>query len=499
MKTRTDMIEAGSIERVIADVARSCGPLVMECADVGGHISNVSERKDQRIAGLGRIDALTAALVRDQDSVARTIERARDLSHDVTEKLTIGRESIVDSVASFTDVTELVLRLGDRMSRMADALAQVQHVTQRIAGIAQQTNMLALNAAIEAARARESGSAFAVVAAEVKKLAQDTRDATQRINDTVATLGDEAAAFGVEIAGGIDKSRAATAKFEEIESTVTDIGSIVELVEEQTVSIAGRVSDMQKSVADMQREMIDSSDAHREDGNVLRDAKARLEKLESVANVMLNKLATSGAQTDDAQYMEAAKRIGGEIVDLVERGIRRGELSAADVFDTDYQLIPGTNPAQHSTRLNIWADANIRPLLDRVMNDIDLCVGCVISDINGYLPTHMTLRSQPQGADVEWNSTWSRNRRKMGLDDSTARAVKSTAPAMLACYRMVLGNSSFLPLKNVFVPLYFGGRRWGNFELAYVDEVSNATQMILPEALSASLAQMRGKGQAQAA
>ena len=55
------------------------------------------------------------------------------------------------------------------------------------------------------------------------------------------------------------------------------------------------------------------------------------------------------------------------------------------------------------------------------------------------------------------------------IDDTTRAALASEKPATLATYRMELGDK-FIPVKNVFVPLWIKGRRWGNFELAYRDE-----------------------------
>jgi methyl-accepting chemotaxis protein len=92
-----------------------------------------------------------------------------------------------------------------------------------------------------------------------------------------------------------------------------------------------------------------------------------------------------------------------------------------------------------------------------------------VTDINGYLPTHITERSQPQSADPEWNAQYCRNRRNF-IDDVTRRAIASTKQAMLATYGMDLGNGRYLPVKNVFVPLFIAGRRYGNFEMAYRDE-----------------------------
>ena len=79
-------------------------------------------------------------------------------------------------------------------------------------------------------------------------------------------------------------------------------------------------------------------------------------------------------------------------------------------------------------------------------------------------------RSQPQRPDdPAWNAEHCRNRRNF-LDDITRRAIASDKEAMLATYGMELGEGRYLPVKNVFVPLYVAGRRWGNFEVAYRDE-----------------------------
>src|SRR3546814_19931058 len=96
-------------------------------------------------------------------------------------------------------------------------------------------------------------------------------------------------------------------------------------------------------------------------------------------------------------------------------------------------------------------------------------IGCVMSDVHGYRPTHVSERSQPQCAVPAWNAKYGRNRRNF-IDDATQRAIDSDKEAMLVTYRMDLGQGRYLPVKNVFVPLYVNGRRWGNFELAYRDE-----------------------------
>ena len=142
---------------------------------------------------------------------------------------------------------------------------------------------------------------------------------------------------------------------------------------------------------------------------------------------------------------------------------------AAAVFDTDYVPMPGTDPTQWETRFCAWADANVQPVLDRVQAADVRHMACVMSDINGYLPTHVSERSQPQSSDPAWNHEHCRNRRNF-IDDATQRAIDSDKEAMLYTYRVELGEGRALPVKTVFVPIRINGRRWGNFELAYRDE-----------------------------
>src|SRR3546814_17867030 len=84
--------------------------------------------------------------------------------------------------------SDLVARLGTHVTNFAAVMEQVQQVSQSIEAIAKTTNMLALNAAIEAERAGDAGRTFAVVAAEVKKLAQNPRGAPDELRRSIGSL-----------------------------------------------------------------------------------------------------------------------------------------------------------------------------------------------------------------------------------------------------------------------------------------------------------------------
>ena len=455
-------------ENAIRAVARDCGSLSMECSDVAGYVKGVSERIGEHMKMLDQLEEVTTRLLGDQARVSDSTDEARLLSEQAKAKLEAGREAIDGTIEGFMSLTELIVQLGERMAGFATAMSQVQTVSSTIETIARKTNMLALNATIEAARAGDAGRSFAVVAAEVKKLAHDTRAATSQIASTIGELTREAGAVTAEIKTGVDRSRAAQSGFGTISETVREVSEIVGMVDRQTEGIAHSTSMIQTSVDRVKAGLTDFAADARDNGKELLTAEKRLAHLELLSNTMLDTLANSGAEIDDTPFILKAQETCRQIQAAIEHAIDDGEVTVEDVFDHDYKVVEGTNPVQYDVRFNDAADRHIRPILDRSEGSDGRIIGCAIGDMNGYLPTHLSKRSHPQGPDPIWNDEHCRNKRIL-IDDTTRMALASERPATLATYRMELGDK-FIPVKNVFVPLWIKGRRWGNFELAYRDD-----------------------------
>jgi methyl-accepting chemotaxis protein len=455
-------------ENAIRSVARDCGSLSMECSDVAGYVRDVGTRITEHLSMLDQLEEVTTRLLADQARVSDSTDEARLLSEQARAKLEAGREAIEGTIGGFKGLTDLVVQLGERMAGFASAMNQVQTVSSTIETIARKTNMLALNATIEAARAGDAGRSFAVVAAEVKKLAHDTRSATSQIASTIGELTREASAVTTEIKTGVERSRAAQSGFGQISETVREVSEIVTMVDRQTEGIAHSTSMIQTSVDRVKAGLTDFAGDARNNGSQLLQAQKRLEHLELLSNTMLDTLANSGAEIDDTPFILKAQEAMRAIQLAVERGVESGEISMDDVFDRDYRLIEGSNPEQFDTHFCDFADKYVRPILDRVKGSDDRLIGSAITDVNGYLPTHLTERSHVPGPDPVWNDAHCRNKR-IFMDETTGAAIVSEKPAMLATYRMELGDK-FIPVKNVFVPLWIKGRRWGNYELAYRDD-----------------------------
>ena len=454
-------------EDAIRTVARSCGSLSIECSDVAGYVNDVSQRIGGHLKALDGLEEVTTRLLADQARVSDSTDEARLLSEQAKAKLEAGREAIEQTIAGFKGLTELVVELGDRMAGFASAMNQVQSVSSTIEAIARKTNMLALNATIEAARAGDAGRSFAVVAAEVKKLAHDTRAATSQIGLTISELTREAGAVTTEIKTGVDRSRAAQKGFGQISETVREVSEIVGMVDRQTEGIAHSTSLIQSSVDRVKASLTDFAEDARENGGALGVAQQRLSKLELMSATMLDTLANSGAEIDDTPMIILAQDAMRSIAEVVERGVREGGITMGQVFDRQYVAVPGTNPVQYDNQFCDFADEHIRPLLDRYKLKDSRILGSAITNVDGFLPTHLSERCNTPGPDPVWNDANCRNRR-IFMDEQTRAAIESDKAAMLMTYRMELGDKSY-PVKNVFVPLFINGRRWGNFEIAYIN------------------------------
>lgn len=157
----------------------------------------------------------------DNGEIIGTLSSGIDLKHSL--ELVKNVEEMADSTSHVTDsVTQIakgageLAEAGQQVLRLAEELAEKNKHTEEIIGfiknIAAQTNLLGLNAAIEAARAGEHGRGFAVVAEEVRKLADQSQEATKRIQTTLKEMNQAVGALNqsVEVTGAISQEQAAT-------------------------------------------------------------------------------------------------------------------------------------------------------------------------------------------------------------------------------------------------------------------------------------------------
>ena len=120
--------------------------------------------------------------------VARNASDAADVTTNAREQAEEGSRNLNALIKMIGEVHQHALGLKDSMQDLGNQAQGIGNILNVISDIADQTNLLALNAAIEAARAGEAGRGFAVVADEVRKLAEKTMDATREVGSAVSSI-----------------------------------------------------------------------------------------------------------------------------------------------------------------------------------------------------------------------------------------------------------------------------------------------------------------------
>jgi methyl-accepting chemotaxis protein len=174
-----------------------------------------------------------------------------------------GEEVFDETANGMERIATLVNSSADKVTALGASSAQIGEIIQVIEDIADQTNLLALNAAIEAARAGEHGKGFAVVADEVRQLAERTTSATQKIASMITQIQERTQEVVAsmergtdEVENGLDLAEEASAALSEIVSSidgmVTMIDQIASASQQQSTAtnqIAGNVESI-SAVAD---------------------------------------------------------------------------------------------------------------------------------------------------------------------------------------------------------------------------------------------------------
>ncbi|BDI61108.1 methyl-accepting chemotaxis protein [Qipengyuania nanhaisediminis] len=459
---KIDTADASAINKI----PEKCGAVTVGCTDVAGVVEAVIRSSEVLREEHEALRGTVAALEADQSKVAEASDEARLLSERAIERLGEGTALIQSSLGKIAGLLELVDALGQHVTSFSAAMDQVKRSAKDIEDIAETTNILALNATIEAMRAGDAGRTFAVVASEVKSLANDTRKATVEIASTVDALGEEASVVIGRIEEGSRASDEAKASVAQIESTISGVGDLVEEVDKQNDVIARSTGTISDHVDAVQQVLTSFDAAARTNEDRLQGAHKRMEELEMTASEMFDSLVQSGLSPEDSAMVERAQEMAREVAAVAEAALANGELSEAALFDMDYQLIEGSNPQRYTTGLSDWADRHWRPMLDAAKQSDSRINAAACTDMKGFLPTHITEMSKQPTGDLVHDTKYCRNGRIL-LEAIDQKAKDSSAPYMMAVYRQEGDGTRYQVVRNVYIPLMINGRRWGDFEVAY--------------------------------
>ncbi|HTT37856.1 MAG TPA: methyl-accepting chemotaxis protein [Burkholderiales bacterium] len=244
----------GGLTAHIRDVAQSAAQLSAASSQLA---SSSRQQSDAAGATAAAVQQVTVSM----SQVSDHAKQVRALSGQSGELSSRGGEVIHRVVADMNAISESVGRSSEVIRGLDKHSAEIQSIVKVITDIAEQTNLLALNAAIEAARAGEQGRGFAVVADEVRKLAERTSQSTKQIADIVSNIrtGTQNAVASMsegvaKVSAGVSLAHQAGVSIDQIKSSsaqvVTAVADISSALEEQS-SAAGEIARHVENIARM--------------------------------------------------------------------------------------------------------------------------------------------------------------------------------------------------------------------------------------------------------
>lgn len=229
-----NQVAAGSTEqsKTVQSSAEAMEQLSRAVQEVATGAQNQANTVDQTVS---LVQQITSAI----DHVSALSQEAAANGQTVTEVANTGGKQVADAVQGMDRIKNATDKVAEMVKQLGESSQQIGAIVETIDDIAEQTNLLALNAAIEAARAGEHGKGFAVVADEVRKLAERSSKATGEIAELISNIQqmtDHAVSAmnqgSQEVAEGTQLGNQAGEALSAIQEAIVSIVSIVRQIEE---------------------------------------------------------------------------------------------------------------------------------------------------------------------------------------------------------------------------------------------------------------------------
>ncbi|WP_419780691.1 methyl-accepting chemotaxis protein [Maridesulfovibrio sp.] len=225
--------------------------------------------------------------------VARNSGEASSTAGDASETATTGAKVVKEMVEGIGTVQNYSEALEREMEELGESAGKIGQIIDVISDIADQTNLLALNAAIEAARAGEAGRGFAVVADEVRKLAEKTMTATNEVESAIGEIQRGAEQSIGQCSNTVQEIGNVSAKAEDAGRSLSEILSLTDAVSEQIQGIAAACEEqsatseqINRAVDEINNISTETNSAMRQSAEAVSDLAAQAHQLKSIIDQM---------------------------------------------------------------------------------------------------------------------------------------------------------------------------------------------------------------------
>ena len=273
---------------IIRQVNESAGTV----SSTAGSLSATSTQIEHGSQAQSEAAASTAAAVEEItvsiSSVANNTEDVRKLSERSLQQTRLGNENVAGMVGEIERVQESVKLIASSVAEFVESTRAIAGMTQQVKDIADQTNLLALNAAIEAARAGEQGRGFAVVADEVRKLAEKSAQSAGEIDRVTSSLNHKSTDVEEAVSQGLQSLQTTQEQVERVSQVLTEAGALVEQSSAGVNDIASSVKEQSMASNEIARNVENIAQMSEENHAAVASNTEQIARLEELAQELQN-------------------------------------------------------------------------------------------------------------------------------------------------------------------------------------------------------------------
>jgi methyl-accepting chemotaxis protein len=271
---RANLLEvANQVTDVALSLNTAAEALSEQMTELTRGVDNTADQTSQVATAMEEMNATVLEVAQNATNTAESASQARASAEE-------GGQEVQDTVRVTREVVGTTGELAETLNNLSDKAENIGRVMTVINDIADQTNLLALNAAIEAARAGEAGRGFAVVADEVRKLAEKTMQATKEVDGAIA-----------EIQSSTDKAVSEMGTTRDQVINASDRAENAGQVLGQIVDQSGGIADMVQSIATASEEQSATSEEINRSLNSINELSQGISKRIQTANDQIKEVA----------------------------------------------------------------------------------------------------------------------------------------------------------------------------------------------------------------
>ncbi len=275
-KTEAMLTVADRLEEVASVVSSASTQLSAQIEQSDHGAGESSQRLGEAATAMNEMNATV-------QEVAKNAGSASSASTETKERASAGSDIVEQAVQGIEQVHQMSLVLKEDMGQLNEHAQDITRIMNVISDIADQTNLLALNAAIEAARAGEAGRGFAVVADEVRKLAEKTMASTNDVGNAIKAIQESTA----KSMTGVDQAVERIAEVDELASrsgrALKEIVSTAEITADQVNAIATASEEQSAASEEINQTIVQVNDMSRQTADAMAEASKAVSDLAAQA------------------------------------------------------------------------------------------------------------------------------------------------------------------------------------------------------------------------